>query len=172
VLTFWPYVWQLDPEHRYDEHLVLALKTGCDREARHSFTRPPRSRGRARMEAAQRITTTPQAHPQEPQWDTRYGGGYSGHHESGSHYPCHGYPEPSLRARTSSSTRYIDWYAPLEQYVSYEVDQTERTVEGIGWLERHMDDFTHVQTEMQASIDSQTSMMHDLFSHFGINLDA
>jgi hypothetical protein len=30
VLTFWPYVWQLDPEHTYDEHLVLALKTGCD----------------------------------------------------------------------------------------------------------------------------------------------
>jgi hypothetical protein len=26
-----------------------------------------------------------------------------------------------------------------------------------------MDDFEHVQTEMQASIDSQTSMMHDLF---------
>jgi hypothetical protein len=30
VLTFWPYVWQLDPGHTYDEHLVLALKTGCD----------------------------------------------------------------------------------------------------------------------------------------------
>jgi hypothetical protein len=33
-----------------------------------------------------------------------------------------------------------------------------------------MDDFASVQTEMQASIDSQTSMMHDLFGHFGINL--
>jgi hypothetical protein len=33
-----------------------------------------------------------------------------------------------------------------------------------------MDGFAHVQMEMQASIDSQTSMMHDLFSHFGINL--
>jgi hypothetical protein len=32
-----------------------------------------------------------------------------------------------------------------------------------------MDDFAHVQTEMQASIDSQTSMMHDLFGHFRIN---
>jgi hypothetical protein len=35
-----------------------------------------------------------------------------------------------------------------------------------------MDDFAHVETEMQASIDSQTSMMHDLFSRFGINPDA
>jgi hypothetical protein len=34
-----------------------------------------------------------------------------------------------------------------------------------------MDGFTTVQTEMQASIDSQTSMMHDLFDHFGINPD-
>jgi hypothetical protein len=32
-----------------------------------------------------------------------------------------------------------------------------------------MDDFAHVQTEMQASIDSQISMMHDLSGHFGIN---
>jgi hypothetical protein len=32
-----------------------------------------------------------------------------------------------------------------------------------------MDDFVHVQTEMQASIDSQTSMMHDLLGDFGIN---
>jgi hypothetical protein len=29
-----------------------------------------------------------------------------------------------------------------------------------------------VQTQMQASIDSYTSMMHDLFGHFGINPDA
>jgi hypothetical protein len=28
-----------------------------------------------------------------------------------------------------------------------------------------------VQTEMQASIDSQTCIMHDLFGHFGINPD-
>jgi hypothetical protein len=35
-----------------------------------------------------------------------------------------------------------------------------------------MDDFAHVQMEMQASIDSQTSMMHDLFGHFRINPDA
>jgi hypothetical protein len=35
-----------------------------------------------------------------------------------------------------------------------------------------MDDFAHVQTELQASIDWQTSMMHDLFGQFGINPDA
>jgi hypothetical protein len=35
------------------------------------------------------------------------------------------------------------------------------SVMGIGRLEHQMDDFAHVQTEMQASIDSQTSMMHD-----------
>jgi hypothetical protein len=61
---------------------------------------------------------------------------------------------------------------PLEQYVSYVVDQAEHVVEWIGRVERWMDDFAHVQTEMQASIDSQTSMMHDLFGHFGINPDA
>jgi hypothetical protein len=42
-------------------------------------------------------------------------------------------------------------------------------VEGIGRLTHRMDDFAHVQMEKQASIDSQTSMIHDLFSHFGIN---
>jgi hypothetical protein len=60
----------------------------------------------------------------------------------------------------------------LEQYVSYGVDQDERVMEGIGQLEQWMDDFAHMQMEMQASIDSQTSMMHDLFGHFGINPDA
>jgi hypothetical protein len=45
-------------------------------------------------------------------------------------------------------------------------------MEGIKRLKRWMDDFVHVQTEMQASIDSQTSMMHDLFGHFGINSNA
>jgi hypothetical protein len=45
-------------------------------------------------------------------------------------------------------------------------------VEGIRRLVHRMDDFAHVQTEMHASIDSQTSMMHDLFGHFGINPDA
>jgi hypothetical protein len=106
------------------------------------------------MEAAQQTMTTPQAHPQEPQWDTWYGGGYSGHHEGGGYYPSHGYPEPSLWAGTSMSAKYPDWYAPLERYVSYRVDQAERTVEGIRRLEWRMDDFAQVQTEMQGSIDS------------------
>jgi hypothetical protein len=44
----------------------------------------------------------------------------------------------------------------------------ENSMEGIRQLERRMDDFATVQTEMQASIVSQTSMMHDLFDHFGI----
>jgi hypothetical protein len=34
--------------------------------------------------------------PLGAQWDTTYGGGYSGHHECGSYYPSHGYPKPSL----------------------------------------------------------------------------
>jgi hypothetical protein len=101
-------------------------------EARHSFTGPPRTPRRAHMEAAQQTTTIPQAHPQEPQWDNGYGGGYSGHHESGSYYPSHGYPEPSLQAGTSTSARYLDSYARLERYISYGVNQAERVVEGIG----------------------------------------
>jgi hypothetical protein len=87
------------------------------------------------MEAAQQATTTLQAHPQEPQWDTGYGGDYSGHHEVSSYYPSHGYPEYILRARTSASTRYPDWYAPLERYASYWADQAEHAVEGLGRLE-------------------------------------
>jgi hypothetical protein len=35
-----------------------------------------------------------------------------------------------------------------------------------------MDDFATMEMEMQASIDSQIGMMHDLFGHFGINPDA
>jgi hypothetical protein len=124
------------------------------------------------MEAGQQTTSTPQAYPQEPQWDTRYGGGYSGYHEGGSYYPSQGYPKPSLRARTSASTRNTYWYDPLERYISYGVDQAEHTVEGIGQLEHQMDDFAHMETEMQASIDSQTITMHDHFGHFGINPDA
>jgi hypothetical protein len=101
-------------------------------EAHRSFIGLPRTRGQAHMEAAQQTTTTPQAHPHEPQSDTGYGGGYSSHQESVSYYPSHGYLEPSLRARTSTSARYSDWYAPLERYVYYGVDQAERAVEGIG----------------------------------------
>jgi hypothetical protein len=57
----------------------------------------------------------------------------------------------------------------LDRYVSYGADQAERAVEGIGRLEQQMNDFPTVQMEMQASIDSQTSMMYDLFGHFRIN---
>jgi hypothetical protein len=56
--------------------------------------------------------------------------------------------------------------------LSYGVDQVECMTEGIGRLERRMDEFAHVQTKMQPSIDSQISMMHDLFGHFRINPDA
>jgi hypothetical protein len=101
-------------------------------EARHSFTGPPHNHRRDRMEATLQATTTPPAHPQEPQWDTGYGGGYSGHHEGSSYYHSHGYPESSLQARTSASARYPDWYAALEWYASYGADRAERTVEGIG----------------------------------------
>jgi hypothetical protein len=42
-------------------------------EACHNFEGPPRTHGQARMEATQQTTTTPQAYPQEPEWNTRYG---------------------------------------------------------------------------------------------------
>jgi hypothetical protein len=84
------------------------------------------------MEVAQQVTTTLQAHPQEPRWDTGYGGGYSGHHQGSSYYPSHSYPESTLQVRTSASARYPDWYATLEQYVGYGADQAKRAVEGIG----------------------------------------
>jgi hypothetical protein len=65
-------------------------------EVRHSFVGPPHTHGRSRREAAQLTTTTSHAHHQDPQWDTGYGGGYSGYHEGGSYYPSQGYPKPSL----------------------------------------------------------------------------
>jgi hypothetical protein len=116
--------------------------------------------------------TTPQTHPQKPQWDTGYGVSYSGHHEGSSYYPSYGYPEHSLWARTSAFARYPDRYTPLEWYISYGVDQAKRAVEGIRRLKRWMDNFAHMQMEMQASTDSQTNMMHNLFGHYGINPDA
>jgi hypothetical protein len=45
-------------------------------------------------------------------------------------------------------------------------------VEGIGRLKHQMDDFAHIQMEMQASINSQTSMMHDLSGQYQINPDS
>jgi hypothetical protein len=162
------------PNPRFQLYSCESLTLQFDQmgEACNNVTVPPRTHGRACMEAAQQTMTTPRAHPQEPQWDTGYGGGYSGYHEGGCYYPSHGYPEPSLQAGTSTSARCPNLYAPLKRYVSYEVDQAQHVVEGIGRLERWMDDFAHVQTEIQASIKSQTSMMHDLFGHFRINSNA
>jgi hypothetical protein len=40
------------------------------------------------------------------------------------------------------------------------------STDGIRRLKWWMDDFATVQMEMQASINSQTSMMHDLFGQF------
>jgi hypothetical protein len=85
-----------NPDLRLYSFESLTLQFNQIGEAHHSFIGPPRTYGRARMEAAQQTTTTPQAHPQEPQWDTGYKVGYSDHHEGGSYYPPHGYPEPSF----------------------------------------------------------------------------
>jgi hypothetical protein len=43
---------------------------------------------------------------------------------------------------------------------------------GIGPIDNRMDEFERVQTEIYVSIDSQTSMLHSLFDHFGIDPDA
>jgi hypothetical protein len=43
----------------------------------------------------------------------------------------------------------------------------ENSTEGIGLLKQRMGDFATVQSEMQASLDSQASMMDDFFGHFG-----
>jgi hypothetical protein len=48
----------------------------------------------------------------------------------------------------------------------------ENSTEGTGRLERRMDDFATVQMKIQASIGSQTSMMHNLFGHFRMNPSA
>jgi hypothetical protein len=79
--------------YSYESHTLQFDQMG---EARHNFTGPPRTRERAHMEAAQQVMTTLRAHPQEPQWDTGYGSGYSGYYEGVSYYPSHGYLEPSL----------------------------------------------------------------------------
>jgi hypothetical protein len=43
---------------------------------------------------------------------------------------------------------------------------------GIGPIDNRMDKFERVQTEIYASIDLQTNMLHSLFDHFGIDPDA
>jgi hypothetical protein len=131
-------------------------------EACHSFTGPPHTRGRARMEAAQQTTTTPQAHPQEPQWDTRYGVATQVTRRVVVTTPLMVTPSlvselkpPPLLGTLIGTHR---WRGTL--------------VMGLIRLSMlWMDDFAHVQTEMQASIDSHTSLMHDLFGYFRINPD-
>jgi hypothetical protein len=51
----------------------LTLQFNQMGEACYSFIGPPRTHGRAHMEAAQQTMTTPQTHPQEPQWDIGMG---------------------------------------------------------------------------------------------------
>jgi hypothetical protein len=45
-------------------------------------------------------------------------------------------------------------------------------MEGIGQIESRMDEFKRVQTEIHASIYSQTDMLHSLFDHFGLDPNA
>jgi hypothetical protein len=42
--------------------------------------------------------------------------------------------------------------------------------EGIRRIESRMDEFKRMQTEIHVPINSQTSMLHHLFDHFGIDL--
>jgi hypothetical protein len=67
-------------------------------------------------------------------------------------------------------SRWLEWTKSFPSSSKLLVGQN--STEGIRQLEQWMDDFAHVQMEMQASIDSQTRMMHDLFGHFGINPNA
>jgi hypothetical protein len=65
MLTFWPYVWQLDPGHTYDEHQVLALKTGCDTHGAHATVsgtaRLPEHAGHAVSASGARPAPAPRA---------------------------------------------------------------------------------------------------------------
>jgi hypothetical protein len=63
-----------NPGLRLYSYESLTLQFDWMGETCHNFAGPPRTRGRARMEAARQTTTTLQTHPQDPQWDTRYGG--------------------------------------------------------------------------------------------------
>jgi hypothetical protein len=89
-------IWLSNPSLRLYCCESLILQFDQMGEACHSFTGPPRTHGRGLMEPAQQATTTPQAHPQEPQCDTGYGGCYSGQHEGSIYYPSHCYPMSSL----------------------------------------------------------------------------
>jgi hypothetical protein len=62
-----------EPNHSLSMLYGLTLQFDRMGEAHRCFTGPPHTHGQAHMEATQQTTTTPQAHTQEPQWDTRYG---------------------------------------------------------------------------------------------------
>jgi hypothetical protein len=134
-------------------------------DARHNYSGPPRTQGCSCMEATQQDVAAPQAPPQQPHWDTGYGGGSLEYQEGGSSYYPHSPPGLSRGVGTSASTRYPDWYYPLKRYISYGVDQAKRVVEGIGWLE-------HSMGELRTSINSQTDMINSLFGHLGIDPNA
>jgi hypothetical protein len=94
-------------------------------EACHNFEGPPRTHGQARMEATQQTTTTPQAYPQEPEWNTRSG--------VATQVTMRVVVITPLKVTPSlASARYPDWYAPLERYISYGADQAKCAVEGVG----------------------------------------
>jgi hypothetical protein len=117
------------------------------------------------------LEATRQTLPQ-PQWDTGYrsdileyqGGGRANH--------PHDILGPSHGVGTSATAEIPHWYYPLERYLSYGVDQAQHAVEGIGWVEHKLDEFKHMQMKMHTSIDSQTSMLHIIFDHFGIDPNA
>jgi hypothetical protein len=52
------------------------------------------------------------------------------------------------------------------------VDQVESTVEEIRRIDSKMDEFKHMQMDIHTPINSWTGMLHNLFDHFGIDLDA
>jgi hypothetical protein len=95
----------------------------------------------------------------------KYQGGGSAYHPHNIHGASHG-------VGTSTTAEIPHWYYYLERYVRYGVDQAQCAVEGIGRVKCMWDEFEHVQTEMHASIDSQTNMVHSILDHFGIDPDA
>jgi hypothetical protein len=112
--------------------------------------------------------TTPQAHPQEPRWDTGYGVATRVTIRVVVTTPftvtLSQASEPEPPPLPGSQTGTLLWSGTSVMELTRLSGQWKGPVE--------MDDFAHAQIEMQDSIDSQTNMMHDLFGHFGINHNA